>query len=987
MAASLVRRSSSLWKFNYSIDVLTDGSEYTGNGTLFLSVYRSRYNHHANRRACGGSSSSSSSTTTDKNESSRKICTPLVPVDDDDDDGTKDDADNNNNNNVTPEDAVPLGEVVARYALSGVGDCTSRLAADQRYKLKTVRAAFCSSKNHNNNNNKEDRDHHHHHHHELMGIASLLFALRQAGAPSLSLVTPSSRSSSNNGDQTTTTFVEDMVQFLVERNFSKHPKVLLCQVPSPKSPSTTTTTSESDNQNDKNVVVDDDDDNGSWWQVYRDEYLCVHAQQTRAAAAEQQPSFSCSSINGSDSTTTTCAATAVVYLHTLMSPSSSSSSLSSCSQEAPPFSFLVTPSAECLTKDLIHNNLPLLSSSYDYNDNKNSNHHNNQKTTLEQLKCSFVLIIQGGGALSSGQPSLFRPPDIVTSEKEGPIPYYWTRPEIHDPYLLVRAISQSRALNRRLPSYFPLNCFVGHSSLSTIANLQDDENQNDNRKKNDNKNNLSLWTTENRLTTASRLVWGEVEEEIVKNVGGSKQGKATVAMSSPRRLLPSSCAAATTVSKDDLVLGEALSEAVADALERFLARPPSTATTTDSLVNDDDDDNNEIELDDDDDDDDDDDAEEDGDAPHRDNKADDELEAAGVHLLVLGTGCAAPSPYRGASGHVLLGNATVNDENDEPQASSSWAIAFEVGEGFVTQWNRYYNLPLSEREKATSSNIDVISVIWISHAHWDHYGGLAPLLLAIASSRQAKQESSHNSNNNKKSDTGLQSGLESSFSNKRARGYSNSLAPILFAPIQVLQFLHLLWPTAHHLYFHGVAHEDHLDCRASAWRSWNQRFATRTVNQPVVFWENILVDHSCRSSYGFVMGLRRQGGKEHGSTISCPESRQENVKPFIFAFSGDTRPCPSFVKACQRHGVVDFLVHEATFDEGERAMSIRKKHSTISEALQVADQVQARRALLTHFSQRYNNNDKLCQEILNKSDSRRSVAMALDGMLVPLWAC
>ena len=63
-----------------------------------------------------------------------------------------------------------------------------------------------------------------------------------------------------------------------------------------------------------------------------------------------------------------------------------------------------------------------------------------------------------------------------------------------------------------------------------------------------------------------------------------------------------------------------------------------------------------------------------------------------VDLICLGTGCAAPSAYRGASGYVI----TLDESN---------AFVFEVGEGFVTQWNRY-----------SGQSLLTVRMIWISHA-------------------------------------------------------------------------------------------------------------------------------------------------------------------------------------------------------------------------------------------------------------------------------
>ncbi|KAE8448414.1 hypothetical protein EG329_009478 [Mollisiaceae sp. DMI_Dod_QoI] len=71
---------------------------------------------------------------------------------------------------------------------------------------------------------------------------------------------------------------------------------------------------------------------------------------------------------------------------------------------------------------------------------------------------------------------------------------------------------------------------------------------------------------------------------------------------------------------------------------------------------------------------------------------------------------------------------------------------------------------------------------------------------------------------------------------------------------------------------------------------------------------------------------------------------------FKVAYSGDCRPSNNFVKIGQG---ATLLIHEATFDDELQGDALAKKHSTTSEALHVGKMMNARRILLTHFSQRY----------------------------------
>ena len=47
------------------------------------------------------------------------------------------------------------------------------------------------------------------------------------------------------------------------------------------------------------------------------------------------------------------------------------------------------------------------------------------------------------------------------------------------------------------------------------------------------------------------------------------------------------------------------------------------------------------------------------------------------------------------------------------------------------------------------------------------------------------------------------------------------------------------------------------------------------------------------------------------------------------------------------------LVHEATFEDGMEEDAVKKRHSTVGEAVKVGNDARAYRTVLTHFSQRY----------------------------------
>ncbi|EFO93115.1 hypothetical protein GCK72_014580 [Caenorhabditis remanei] len=67
-------------------------------------------------------------------------------------------------------------------------------------------------------------------------------------------------------------------------------------------------------------------------------------------------------------------------------------------------------------------------------------------------------------------------------------------------------------------------------------------------------------------------------------------------------------------------------------------------------------------------------------------------------------------------------------------------------------------------------------------------------------------------------------------------------------------------------------------------------------------------------------------------------------------FSGDTKPCDLLVAEGQD---ADVLVHESTFEDGHEEDALRKRHSTMGQAVDVGKRMNAKNIILTHFSARY----------------------------------
>ncbi|KAJ8105762.1 hypothetical protein ONZ43_g7295 [Nemania bipapillata] len=107
------------------------------------------------------------------------------------------------------------------------------------------------------------------------------------------------------------------------------------------------------------------------------------------------------------------------------------------------------------------------------------------------------------------------------------------------------------------------------------------------------------------------------------------------------------------------------------------------------------------------------------------------------------------------------------------------------------------------------------------------------------------------------------------------------------------------------------------------------------------------------------------------------------------AYSGDCRPSNDFVEIGQGTTI---LIHESTFDDELQGDAIAKKHSTMSEAIDVGRRMGARRILLTHFSQRYQKVSNLEEnmeippttETENNAKADEVILVAFDYMRVKL---
>ncbi|MCJ1311563.1 hypothetical protein MMC25_005236 [Agyrium rufum] len=293
-----------------------------------------------------------------------------------------------------------------------------------------------------------------------------------------------------------------------------------------------------------------------------------------------------------------------------------------------------------------------------------------------------------------------------------------------------------------------------------------------------------------------------------------------------------------------------------------------------------------------------------------------DLPSPEAEIICLGTGSAQPSKYRNVSGTLL-------------RVPGSGSYLLDAGENTLGQLKRIYN---------ADELLEVLrdlKMIWISHLHADHHLGITSVIKAWyqavhgdspldGTSTQDLEKGSLDTVVNALqvekrlfvvSHTHMMKWLQE-YSGVEDFGYSK-LVPLSVRPAQLGD------PLSTRLFLNNE-HDLSLNLSSPA-ASAAMRTATGLTDLAAC-----LVPHC----YG-----------AQAVSLTFPTG-------FKFSFSGDCRPSRAFAEIGQGTTV---LLHEATFDDEMQGDAVAKNHSTTKEAIGVGLAMGARRILLTHFSQRYQN--------------------------------
>lgn len=275
-----------------------------------------------------------------------------------------------------------------------------------------------------------------------------------------------------------------------------------------------------------------------------------------------------------------------------------------------------------------------------------------------------------------------------------------------------------------------------------------------------------------------------------------------------------------------------------------------------------------------------------------------------MDLLFLGTGSGIPSKQRNVSSVALK----LLDERN-----SVWL--FDCGEGTQHQILR------------TTLKPRKIEKIFITHMHGDHIYGLPGLL----------------------SSRGFQGGVEpiTIYGPKGIKGYIQSSLKFsgtrLNYPIKYVEFNQP-----------GVVFEDHqFKVTVEKLQHCLPSFGFRVVE----------ADHEGTLDAEKLQAMNIPSGPLYGrlknkEKVELADGRVLDGKDFvgpdqkgrILTILGDTVKHPNSVKLARN---ADVVVHEGTFGQSERELAKQYNHSTVTQAAEVAEEAQAKKLLLTHFSSRY----------------------------------
>lgn len=302
-------------------------------------------------------------------------------------------------------------------------------------------------------------------------------------------------------------------------------------------------------------------------------------------------------------------------------------------------------------------------------------------------------------------------------------------------------------------------------------------------------------------------------------------------------------------------------------------------------------------------------------------------------VVTLGTGSSQPSKYRNVVSTIV-------------RISKSLSVMYDCGEGTVGSMKRLYGPSFGQR-------ISEIKILYISHMHADHHLGAVSLIQEWIKYHEKYGGANQEINNN-----GEESGDKSSTKQKL----------LVVGPGMMKKFLDewaLMDPCL------DMSRVEFLDIE-------NYITGRGYYNSQSSKGRNV-IQGSCidKAALQHIYGIQ--------SLVACRAFHCEysycvviTINGFKVSYSGDTRPTAFFSRIGKGSNL---LIHEATHEDDLLKEAQLKRHSTVSEAIKVARDMNAKNIVLTHFSQRYPKIPDI--KALGNKDSQ-DIIIAFDGMHVKL---
>lgn len=314
-----------------------------------------------------------------------------------------------------------------------------------------------------------------------------------------------------------------------------------------------------------------------------------------------------------------------------------------------------------------------------------------------------------------------------------------------------------------------------------------------------------------------------------------------------------------------------------------------------------------------------------------------------VQVVTLGTGSALPSIHR----NVLSNLVRIPYRDEETQEIRFRAILLDGGENTIGTLMRNFGHDSLKQLKQIFSEL---RLIYLSHLHADHHLGIISVISAWAEA---------NKNNTDK----LYLVIPWQYNNfitewYRLEQYTSNIDMSRIVYLSCEDFMRT--PEAQLKQFTLDEFEEKYDSNRLTDRIPKEDSALPKTNRIDMLYRDLNLANirtvraiHCYWSYSVSLCFN----------LSSSES-------FKVSFSGDTRPSTRFIESGSDS---DLLIHEASLDNDLIEEAIAKKHSTVVEAVRVAQLMGCPKVILTHFSARFSEKhsfirdaeeyDRLCENL------------------------